>query len=226
MQTEPRNLPAILIESARARGAAVSLLARLFQGMLTRHTLVVQRASPPAFKTGDFAELLALVVDALPSRLAHRCRILLPLKGQETPPQPGEANLIVLDAGRTAEIPGDRQIRLDEDGDPPGGDAPDDPFLDYAEAVIAEALAQPDALDAFSARFDRLLRGVSDPDADTLALTATVYAVSTLFASPTVGAAGMLRRHLVPLASSPDLPWSVLIGEHEWAMLNAADLSG
>ncbi|MCB2261510.1 MAG: hypothetical protein LGR52_00975 [Candidatus Thiosymbion ectosymbiont of Robbea hypermnestra] len=199
------------------------LLAHLFRSMIAGRALEVVRSSPPAFDRNDFSELLAFVADMLPLRYASSCHKFVPPADGEAMPEKGQANLLVLDAERA--VPTDREVQqVDEDGELLVGDEPEQPFLDYAEAAIAGALVRPDALASFSLRFDRLL-GDGMPGADTPAMAATVYALSALFTAPTVGTPGMFRQHMLPLASNPELPWSNLVADSEWKLLNAGDLS-
>jgi len=221
-------LPDLLIASARARAAAVHLLACLYQALLDRCPLVVAVAAEPPFPDDDFKALLDLVQAALPSRLARGCRT------QWFPQDPDRvlggnlADLVVLDLDHPA-LAGlaEAPFEVDQDGQPRSGDEPDARLLDYANQVIAAVLVRPQWLPEFARRFDALLGDQVNaaPSADQITLIPVVYDLAECFASGLAGTSGILRRYLWNPARRGTLPWGDLVCAAEWSALDRADLS-
>lgn len=217
-----------LLASGRARAAAVRLLACLYQALLDRCPLVVAVAAESPFADDDVRVLLDLVQAALPSRLSQRCRTQWFPQDPELVLGADLADLVVLDLDHPA-WPGlaEPPFEVDQDGQPRSGDEPDARLLDYADQVIAAVPARPQWLPAFARRFDALLGNQVNavPSPDQVALIALVYDLAECFASGAAGASGILRRHLLGPARRGTLPWSDLVGAHEWATLDRADLT-
>jgi hypothetical protein len=221
-------LPALLIASARARTAAVRLLACLYQGLLDRCPLVVSVAAEPPFPDDDFRALLDLVQAALPSRLSRQCRNQWFPEDVDQVLGANLADLVVLDQDHAA-LTGlaDPPFEVDQDGEPLSGDEPDARLLDYAKLVIAAVLERPQWLPNFAQRFDTLLGDQVSvaPSANQVMLIPVVYDLAECFACGSVGASGIIRRYLLGPARRGTLPWSELVSAAEWSALDRTDLT-
>ncbi|ESQ15625.1 MAG TPA: hypothetical protein DDY14_03075 [Chromatiaceae bacterium] len=232
MNRDNARQSSLLTRTAHARAAWVQFVAQLYRVALASGTLEIVQSSPPVFAASDLNKLIMNAREALPSRIAAAYSSHCSLDAFPGPAGSDRQGTLAFAQVRLSQsesqvTSADSRflVRINEDGEPLRGGAPEASLTDYAEAMLEVWLAQPSSLHELPEWLDRLLDDDGTPTAELVAMIPEVQALATAFIDDSPEAPGFLRRQLLERARKSSLPLDRLLDPWHWRLLAHAELS-
>ncbi len=219
-------IPTDLLSSARTRAIAAQLAAALYQARVYNRRLLIALDPTAPSNGAELGQLIELAHAALPVAPARRPEDSSPgpaAAEQRVTPAVSDVQSVSQPPGATHD-PEPNTLVVDAEGEPLASAPIEACFVDYAEAMLAEARTAPEWLAGAARRVARLLEAHARPSNDAIRLIPTLFRLEASLAAAVPGTTGLLRQALMPLARDP-LPWQRLLDAVDWTAVDPNELA-